>query len=43
MMDAWGGLAGGRWAHNKLRELGLIEAEVAFPGSSYTGENKNDK
>jgi len=24
MIDAWGGLAGGRWAHNKLKELGLI-------------------
>ena len=24
MMDSWGGLAGGRWAHNKLKHLGLI-------------------
>ena len=45
MMDAWGGLAGGRWAHNKLRELGLIEAEgqPSIPASSYPGEVSKKK
>ena len=39
MMDSWGGLAAGRWAHNKLKELGLIEAEAnpSTAGSSYPG------
>lgn len=41
MMDAWGGLAGGRWAHNKLKELGLLqenEGEPSIPASSYPGQ-----
>jgi len=39
MMDAWGGLAGGRWAKSKLRELGELELE-SQPSvtSSYPGE-----
>ena len=45
MMDSWGGLAAGRWAHNKLRELGLIEAEgqPSIPASSYPGEVSKKK
>jgi hypothetical protein len=23
-MDSWGGLGAGAWAHNKLKELGII-------------------
>ena len=41
MMDAWGGLAAGRWAHNKLKQLGLLqenEGNPSFPGGSYAGE-----
>ena len=41
MMDAWGGLAGGRWAHNKLKELWLLqenEGEPSIPASSYPGQ-----
>jgi hypothetical protein len=41
MMDSWGGLAAGRWAKSKLKELGLItenEAQPSIPGSSYAGE-----
>ena len=49
MIDAWGGLAGGRWAKSKLRELGLLEEnEQPSITSSYAGEpakikKKNDK
>lgn len=47
MMDAWGGLAGGRWAKSKLRELGLLTETEAQPSitSSYPGEvaKKKDK
>jgi len=40
MMDAWGGLAAGRWAKSKLRELGLLEETEAQPSisSTYAGE-----
>lgn len=39
MMDSWGGLAAGRWAHNKLKELGVLEeAEQPSISSSYPGE-----
>ncbi len=38
MMDAWGGLAGGRWAKSKLRELGLIELKEGVP--HYTADGK---
>jgi hypothetical protein len=39
MMDAWGGLAGGRWAHNKLKQLGLLEeGEQPSVSSTYPGE-----
>lgn len=40
MMDSWGGLAAGRWAHNKLKELGLLEETElpSIPNSSYPGE-----
>lgn len=43
MMMSWGGLAAGRWAHNKLKELGLIEAEgnPSTAGSSYPGQAAN--
>lgn len=45
MYDSWGGKAALGWSHNKLKELGLVEAEGAeagtnpsFPeGSSYAG------
>ena len=39
MMQSWGGLAAGRWAKSKLRELGELELE-AQPSvtSSYPGE-----
>ena len=46
MIDAWGGLAGGRWAKSKLRELGLLEeteAQPSFPGGSYAGEPAGKK
>jgi len=40
MMDSWGGLAGGRWAKSKLRELGLLNETEAQPSitSTYPGE-----
>jgi len=40
MYDAWGGKAALGWSHNKLKELGLIEAEAqpTIPNSSYPGE-----
>jgi Putative phage serine protease XkdF len=39
MIDAWGGLAGGRWAKSKLRELGLLtETEQPSITSTYPGE-----
>ncbi len=40
MMMSWGGLAAGRWAHNKLKELGLLEEAEAQPSitSTYPGE-----
>jgi hypothetical protein len=40
MIDAWGGLAGGRWAKSKLRELGLLTETEAQPSitSSYPGQ-----
>ena len=41
MIDAWGGLAGGRWAKSKLRELGLLtetETMPSIPNSSYPGQ-----
>jgi hypothetical protein len=40
MIDAWGGLAGGRWAKGKLRELGLLTETEAQPSitSSYPGQ-----
>jgi len=45
MYDAWGGKAGLGWAHNKLKELGLVEAEAAQPSvaSSYPGEGPTKK
>ncbi len=46
MMDAWGGLAGGRWAKSKLRELGLLtetESIPSIPNSSYPGETAKVK
>jgi len=45
MYMAWGGKAGLGWAHNKLKELGLIEAEGAQPSiaSSYPGEGPGKK
>jgi len=50
MMDAWGGLAGGRWAKSKLRELGLLtETEVqpsitsTYPGEVAKKKKKDDK
>lgn len=42
MMQSWGGLAGGRWAHNKLKQLGLIEeneGQPSIPNSSYPGQS----
>ena len=41
MMDAWGGLAAGRWAKSKLKELGILEETEANPliiAPSYAGE-----
>lgn len=45
MYQAWGGKAGKAWAHNKLKELGLIEAEgqPSIPASSYPGEASKKK
>jgi hypothetical protein len=46
MMQSWGGLAAGRWAKSKLRELGLLEeteAQPSFPGGSYAGEPAGKK
>jgi len=45
MMMAWGGLAAGAWAHNKLKELGEIELEGAQPSvaSSYPGQGPTKK
>jgi hypothetical protein len=50
MIDAWGGLAGGRWAKSKLRELGLLTETETQPSisSTYPGEvakkkKKDDK
>lgn len=45
MMDSWGGLAAGRWAKSKLKELGLIneQSQPSIPGSSYAGEPAEDK
>jgi hypothetical protein len=48
MMDAWGGLAAGRWAKSKLRELGLLtESKEGVPhytadGKLYTGPTHKD-
>jgi len=44
MYDAWGGKAGLRWSRNKLKKLGLLEAE-AQPSiaSSYPGEGPDKK
>jgi hypothetical protein len=43
MYDAWGGKAALGWAHNKLKELGLVEAEgnPSTAGSSYPGQAAN--
>jgi hypothetical protein len=41
MIDAWGGLAAGRWAKSKLKELDLLtetEANPSIPNSSYPGQ-----
>jgi len=40
MMQSWGGLAAGRWAKSKLRELGLLNETEAQPSitSTYPGE-----
>jgi hypothetical protein len=45
MYDAWGGKAGLGWAHNKLKSLGLIEAEAqpSIPSSSYPGQAATKK
>jgi hypothetical protein len=45
MYMAWGGKAALSWSRNKLRELGLIEAEAApsIPNSSYPGESSKKK
>ena len=45
MYDAWGGKSGLRWSRNKLKKLGLIEAEAnpSIPGSSYPGEAATTK
>lgn len=45
MMDSWGGLAAGRWAKSKLKELGLItenEAQPSISNPSYAGEPANE-
>jgi hypothetical protein len=49
MIDAWGGLAAGRWAKSKLKELGLLtetEAQPSitstYPGQSSTQRKKKD-
>jgi len=39
MMQSWGGLAAGRWAKSKLKELGILEeTELPSISSSYPGE-----
>lgn len=39
MMQSWGGLAAGRWAKSKLKELGILEEnEQPSISSSYPGE-----
>ena len=44
MYDAWGGKAGLRWSRNKLKKLGLIEAEgQPSIASSYPGESASNK
>jgi len=45
MYDAWGGKAGLGWAHNKLKSLGLLEAEAqpSIPSSSYPGQAATKK
>lgn len=45
MYDAWGGKAGLRWSRNKLRKLGLLEAEAqpSIPNPSYPGESSVNK
>jgi hypothetical protein len=44
MYDAWGGKAGLRWSRNKLKKLGLIEAEgQPSIASSYPGESSINK
>jgi len=48
MYDAWGGKAGLRWSRNKLRKLGLLEAEgqpsvsSTYPGESSVNKKKKD-
>ena len=39
MMQSWGGLAAGRWAKSKLRELGLLQ-ETAEGVPHYTADGK---
>ena len=44
MYDSWGGKAALGWAHNKLKTLGLIEAEAQpSVASSYPGEGPTKK
>jgi hypothetical protein len=44
MYQAWGGKAALGWAHNKLKGLGLVEAEVQpSVASSYPGEGPTKK
>jgi hypothetical protein len=48
MYMAWGGKAGLRWSRNKLKKLGLIEAEAmpsissSYPGQAATIKKKKD-
>ena len=48
MYDAWGGKSGLRWSRNKLRQLGLLEAEAqpsissSYPGQAATIKKKKD-
>ncbi len=48
MYDAWGGKAGLRWSRNKLKKLGMIEAEAqpsissSYPGQAATIKKKKD-
>jgi len=48
MFDAWGGKAGLRWSRNKLKKLGMIEAEAmpsissSYPGQAATIKKKKD-